>query len=61
MKITTTQGIRFTGICEAARKLGCSKAHLHYILTGERQSKRIRSRAKELGIKLPRIPAKPRA
>lgn len=55
MKVEKQQCYRITGLGEAAKKLGCSKTHLHYVITGERQSKRLREKARQLGIRLPRI------
>lgn len=55
MKVEKQQCYRITGLGEAAKKLGCSKTHLHYVITGERQSKRLREKARQLGIRLPRV------
>ncbi|HMP73851.1 MAG TPA: hypothetical protein PKE55_11375 [Kiritimatiellia bacterium] len=40
---------RFPGICEHARKLGVSRVHLWYVLTGERKSPRIEQYFAKLG------------
>ena len=44
-----------SGLSEAAKKLGRSTTHLHYVITGERKSKRLEARARELGIRFPRV------
>lgn len=49
--------IRVEGVVATARKLGCSKTHLSLIIRGQRDSKRLRERARQMGIRLPRIPA----
>lgn len=54
MKVKTNT-IRIEGISEAARKLGCTKTHLSEILHGRRESRRLREKARSLGIRLPRI------
>lgn len=55
MKVKITNERRITGLTEAARRLGCSKAHLHFVITGERESRRLRERAKAMGIVLPKV------
>jgi len=52
-----TTAIRINGLAEAAKKMGVSKSHLSRVMHGERVSKRLRRKARELGIKWPRIPA----
>ena len=39
--------VRFPGSNVAARDLGCHRAHLHRVLTGERRSHRLLARWKE--------------
>jgi len=52
-----TTAIRINGLTDAAKKLGVSKAHLSQVLHGKRVSKRLRQRARDLGIRWPRVPA----
>ena len=56
MTIKRKTRLCISGLGEAAKKLGCSTTHLHYVITGERKSKRLEARARELGIRLPRVP-----
>lgn len=56
--MTVKQKTRMCGVSEAARALGCSKGHLSAVLRGERKSNRLRERAREMGIKLPKAPRK---
>lgn len=54
MIIKKQSRISLCGVSEAARKLGCSPSHLRRIITGERTSKRLVARAREMGIRLPK-------
>lgn len=47
--------MRIEGVSEAARKLGCTRQHLSQVIQGKRESKRLRAKARALGIRLPRI------
>lgn len=55
MTVKITNERRIKGLVEAARLLGCTKGHLHLVITGERESRRLREKAKALGIRLPRM------
>ena len=55
MTLKKQTGIRIVGICAVARRLGCSPSHLRRVITGEHPSKRLVARAREMGIRLPRI------
>lgn len=55
MTLKKQTGIRIVGICAVARKLGCTSGHLRRVITGERPSKRLVSKARSMGIRLPRI------
>lgn len=46
---------RISGVSEAARRLGCTRQHLSQVIQGKRESKRLRAKARALGIRLPRI------
>lgn len=48
MKTHITHRTQFPGITEHARKLGCSRPHLWQVLTGRRQSARLRKRYEQL-------------
>ena len=54
MIIKKQSRISLCGVSEAARKLGCSPSHLRRVITGERPSKRLVARAREMGIRLPK-------
>lgn len=48
------KGTAFRGVKEAAKKAGCSKTHLHYVLYGKRRAgKALAQRLKQLGITVP--------
>lgn len=53
MKITST--FRISGLTAAAKTLGVSKTHLSAVIRGDRVSRRLTEKAKELGIKFPKI------
>ena len=55
MTLKKQTGIRIVGICAVARRLGCSPSHLRRVITGERPSKRLVAKARELGIRLPQV------
>ena len=49
-KVTRTQ-IVYRGLTEAARRLGCSRPHLSYVLHGQRRpSERLRRGLARLGV-----------
>lgn len=54
MIIKKQSRVSLCGVSEAARKLGCSPSHLRRVITGERPSKRLVARAREMGIRLPK-------
>jgi hypothetical protein len=44
---TTKPAPRFPGINRAARKLGVTRQHLYFVLTGQRQSARLLAKVQE--------------
>ena len=57
MTLKKQTGIRIEGICAAAKKLGCTREHLRRVITGERTSRRLLTKARSMGIRLPKIEA----
>ena len=55
MTLKKQTSFRISGICDAAKRIGCSPSHLRRVITGERPSKRLVARARELGIRLPKV------
>lgn len=51
----TRNSMRIVGVSEVARQLGCTRQHLSQVIQGKRESKRLRAKARSLGIRLPRI------
>ena len=56
--IRITKVNRIVGLNEAAFRLGVSPSHLHHVIVGDRESRRLRERAAELGIRLPACAAR---
>ena len=51
-KVTRTQVV-YRGLTEAARRLGCSRAHLSYVLHGQRRpSEKLARGLKRMGIEV---------
>lgn len=54
MEINKPKGkrkVRFPGICEDAQELGVTRVHLWMVLTGDRKSKRLMQRYRDLKAK----------
>lgn len=46
-----TQKTRAASLREIARLVGCSLTHIHYIRKGERKSRVVRTKMRELGLR----------